>query len=114
MKPQKCVFKKCIFNYSITGKLRLTTTFRRCRCIFLAPPPRVRVNTVPSEVQLLQTTEGWKGVGVVGLSSQRSWRERERIENGISLANAACCQYATQPPPYLPSSSTDLLCTVAR
>ena len=60
MKPQKCVFK-CIFKYLITGKLRLTTTFRCCRCIFLAPPPHVCVNTVPSEVQLLQTTEGWKG-----------------------------------------------------
>ena len=38
MKPQKCVFKKCIFKFFIPAKMRFTTTFRHCRCI-LSPPP---------------------------------------------------------------------------
>ena len=75
MKPQKCVLKKCNFKYLITGKLRLTTTFRRCRCIYLAPPPHVCANTVPSEVQLLQTrVEGGGGGGVWYRQHHNRWR----------------------------------------
>ena len=75
MKLQKMFFLKCVFKFLITGNLRLTTTFSRWHCIFLAPPPHVCVNTVPSEVQLMQTTERWKGVwggGGVWFRQQRS------------------------------------------
>ncbi len=83
MKPQKCVFKKFIFKYLITGKLRLTTTFRRCCYIFLAPQPNVCVNTVPSEVHLLQTRVEGGGGGGVWYSQQMPLHFRERTKSGI-------------------------------
>ena len=64
MKPQKCVFKKCNFKYLITGKLRLTTTFRHCRCIFLAPHPMCVLLLFPLKFKYSRQLKGGRGWGL--------------------------------------------------
>ena len=92
MNPQKCVFKKCNFKYLITGKLRLTTTFRSCGCIFLAhPPPMFVIILFPLSVyQHIADQWSWRGGrggwgGGLRTDSERRWQGREGIKNSICL-----------------------------